>query len=98
MIRRLLVAAVLIGAFAATPANACMRDRTPSKLVLVDQSLEKTKLSADKIAEVKELRTKASGLSMERKYREAENAADSALRILKVKWQEPKTSGPPTRC
>ncbi len=97
MIRRLLVATALIGVLAA-PAKACMRDRTPSKLVLVDQSLEKTKLKADKIAEVKALRTKASGLSMERKYREAESAADDALRILKVKWQEPQTSGPPTRC
>jgi hypothetical protein len=98
MIRHLLVATALIGAFAAVPANACMRDRTPDKLVLVDQSLEKTRLTAEKIAEVKELRTRASALSMERKYREAENAADSALRILKVKWQEPKVTGPIPRC
>jgi hypothetical protein len=98
MIRHSLVAAALIGVFAAAPANACMRNRTPAKLALVDQSLEKTKLKADKIAEVKELRIRASALSMERKYREAEDAADSALRILKVRWQEPKTSGPPTRC
>jgi len=98
MIRHLLVAAALIGAFAA-PANACMRDRAPAKLVMVDQALEKNaNLKAEKIAEVKDLRAKASALSMEKKYREAENAADSALRILKVKWHEPKTSGPPTRC
>jgi hypothetical protein len=75
-----------------------MRDRTPAKLVLVDKSLEKTKLSAAKAAEVKDLRTKAAVLSMERKYREAENFADSALRILKVKWQEPKPTGPIPRC
>jgi hypothetical protein len=98
MIRRFLVAAALTGAFAAAPANACMRDRTPSKLMLVDRSLEKTKLGPEKIAEVKDLRTRASGLSIERKYREAERAADEALRILKVKWQEPKVTGPIPRC
>ena len=98
MIRRFMVAAALIAACAVAPANACMRDRTPAKLVLIDQSLEKSRLPPGKVAEVKELRTQAAGLSMERKYREAENAANSALRILKVKWQEPKTSGPPTRC
>ena len=96
MIRPLAVALLAL-AFAA-PSHACMRDRTPAKLVLVDQTLEKKTLSAAKVAEVKELRTKASALSMERKYREAESAADSALRILKVKWQEPPVTGPVTRC
>jgi hypothetical protein len=96
MIRPLAVALLAL-AFAA-PAHACMRDRTPAKLVLVDQALEKNTLSAEKAAEVKELRTRASMLSMERKYREAESAANSALRILKVKWQEPKVTGPLTRC
>ena len=96
MIRSLAV--VLLALAFTAPAHACLRDRTPAKLVLVDQSLEKAKLSAEQTAQVKELRTKASALSMERKYREAENAADSALRILKVKWQEPKVTGPVTRC
>jgi hypothetical protein len=96
MVRPLAIALLAL-AFAA-PAQACMRDRTPAKLVLVDQALEKAKLSAAQVAEVKELRTKASSLSLERKYREAESAADSALRILKVKWQEPPVTGPVARC
>jgi hypothetical protein len=96
MVRCLAVALVAL-AFT-VPAEACMRDRTPAKLVLVDQALEKTKLGDAKVAEVKELRAKASALSMERKYREAENAADRALRILAVKWQEPPVTGPVSRC
>ena len=93
------LAAVLLGTLAFTaPADACMRNRTPAKLVLVDQALEKNALSAAKAAEVRELRSRASTLSMERKYHEAESAADSALRILKVKWQEPRVTGPISRC
>jgi hypothetical protein len=92
------LAVALFALALAAPAQACIRDRAPAKLVLVDRALAKAKLSAEKMAAVKELRTKASALSMERKYREAESAADSALRILKVKWHEPKVTGPVTRC
>jgi hypothetical protein len=96
MIRCLAVAFFALASVA--PAQACMRDRAPAKLVLVDQALEKAKPGAAKVAEVKELRSKSSALSMARKYRAAENAADDALRTLKVKWQEPKQTGPLTRC
>lgn len=100
MARSLLVALAFVGCLAltATSANACMRDRTPDKLVLIDKTLETKALSAVEIAQVRDLRTKASTLSVARKYREAENAADAALRILAVTWEEPKPAGPPTRC
>jgi hypothetical protein len=97
MIRRSLAALALI-ALVAAPAEACMRNRTPAKLALIDKSLENAKLGAEQAAEVKELRTKAAALGMERKYREAERAANDALRILKVKWQEPPVKGPISRC
>jgi hypothetical protein len=100
MIRRSLAAIAHLGACAlmASPADACMRHRTPGKLVLIDQSLEKADLSAELAAEVRELRNRAAALSMGRDYRRAERVADSALRILKVKWQEPKPTGPLARC
>jgi hypothetical protein len=98
MARRFLAVALLGACALATPAQACMRDHTPAKLVLIDKALEKKRLSAGKAAEVKELRSKASLASMERRYAEARNAADSALHILKVKWQEPRPTGPISRC
>jgi hypothetical protein len=96
MIRSLAVALIAL-AFTA-PAHACMRNHTPAKLVLIDEALEKAKLSAAKAAEVRDLRSKASTLSMDRKYHDAGIVADSALRILKVKWQEPPVTGPIPRC
>jgi hypothetical protein len=82
----------------ATDASACMAARHPSgKLVAIDEALPTAKIAADKLAEVKELRQKAYGLTMAGKFVEAHDAANSALKILGVEWK-PELGGPPTRC
>jgi hypothetical protein len=93
-----LVGALALNSVNPAPASACMRNRTPAKLVLVDEALGKKKLNAETIAKVKDLRAKASDLSIARKYSDAEAAADQALKILAVKWQEPPITGPIPRC
>jgi hypothetical protein len=82
----------------ATDASACMAARHPSgKLVAIDEALPRAKIAADKLAEVKELRQKAYGLTMAGKFAEAHDAANSALKILGVE-PKPELGGPPTRC
>jgi hypothetical protein len=93
-----LVGALALNSVNPAPAAACMRNRTPAKLLLIDEALGKKALNAETIAKVKDLRAKASDLSIARKYHNAEAAADEALKILAVKWQEPPITGPIPRC
>ena len=87
-----------VPALTATDAVACMGANHPSgKLVAIDEALPTTKIAASKLAEVKELRQKAYGLTMAGKFTEAHEAANSALKILGVEWK-PELRGPPTRC
>ncbi len=104
MSRFALAAMIGVGIVAAAPtltatdALACTGARHPSgKLVAIDEALPRTKIAADKLAEAKELRQKAYGLTMAGKFAEAHDAANSALQILGVEWK-PELSGPPTRC
>src|SRR5262245_51068787 len=76
---------------------ACMGARHPSgKLIAIDEALP-TAIVPAKLAEVRELRQKAYGLTAAGKLAEAHDVADRALQMLGVEWK-PELGGPPTRC
>jgi hypothetical protein len=104
MSRFALAATIGVGILAGAPAVtdpaalACTGTNHPSgKLVAIDEALPTTKIAESKLAEVRELRQKAYGLTVAGKFAEAHEAANSALKILGVEWK-PELRGPPTRC
>jgi hypothetical protein len=103
MVRLALASVVLMGilvvAFApARQSLACIGIRHPSgKLVAIDEALPAAKIAPAKLAEVRELRQKAYGLTATGKFAEAHEAADRALQILGVEWK-PELGGPLARC
>jgi hypothetical protein len=91
MSRFALAATIGVGILAGAPALpepaafACTGANHPSgKLVAIDEALPTTKIAESKLAEVKELRQKAYGLTVAGKFAEAHEAANSALKILGV--------------
>jgi hypothetical protein len=103
MVRLALATVVVMGilAVAIAPGRhslACVGIRHPSgKLVAIDEALPTAKIASARLAEVRELRQKAYGLTAAGRFAEAHEAADRAMQILGVEWK-PELGGPPTRC
>ena len=85
--------ALTTAALASHEAAAC---RDPSnKIAAISVALESAKLTEEKRAEITALRDKAREWNLPGKYVEAQAAADTALKLLKVKYREPRSN---TRC
>ena len=103
MVRFALASLVVMGIFTVTMLTtrhgfACMGARHPSgKLIAIDEALPTARIAPTKLAEVRELRQKAYGLTAAGKLAEAHDVADRALQMLGVEWK-PELGGPPTRC
>src|SRR5262249_47933841 len=103
MVRFALALLVVMGVLAAAIITtkhglACMGARHPSgKLIAIDEALPTARIASAKLAEVRELRQKAYGLTASGKLAEAHDVADRALQILGVEWKA-ELGGPPTRC
>ena len=103
MVRFALASLVVMGIFTVAMVTtrqglACMGARHPSgKLIAIDEALPTARIAPTKLAEVRELRQKAYGLTAAGKLAEAHDVADRALQILGVEWK-PELGGPPTRC
>ena len=103
MVRFSLASLVIMGVFTVSMVStrhglACMGARHPSgKLIAIDEALPTARIAPTKLAEVRDLRQKAYGLTAAGKLAEAHDVADRALQILGVEWK-PELGGPPTRC
>jgi len=103
MVRFALASLVIMGVFTVAMVStrhglACMGARHPSgKLIAIDEALPTARITPTKLAEVRELRQKAYGLTAAGKLAEAHDVADRALQMLGVEWK-PELGGPSTRC
>jgi hypothetical protein len=101
---RILVVGILAAApaLASGRALACMganlgANHPSQKIAAIDNALPTSLITANELAEAKELRQKAYDLAIAGKLSEAHAAANLALTILGVEWTPPSTDRP-SRC
>jgi hypothetical protein len=88
----------LLTLLALDPALACIRPMNTESIALVDKALPNAKLSAAKLAKVKELREEAADLQRAHKYVDADEAINRAMKMLGIKPPRRVVGGFPTRC